>query len=94
MTEMMTAIMQAMAHQQKAQTALYQARQQKLMQDQMRMMQHRMNTNYPKLPHEGFGHVPQSMPQGLGTLLSGSGLGVPIGFASLKYENGIPFDEA
>ena len=86
MTEKMTAIMQAMAHQQKAQTALYQARQQQLMQNQMRMMQHRMNNNHPQIPHEGFGHVPR--------FFSESGLGVPIGFASLKYENGIPFDEA
>ena len=86
MTEKMIAIMQAMAHQQKAQTALYQARQQKLMQDQMRMMMHHMNNNHPQMPHEGFGHVPRFFGE--------SGLGVPIGFASLKYENGIPFDEA
>ena len=91
MTDMMQHMMQAMAHQQKAQTALYsskmqQARQQQFLQQQMRMMRHCMNTNHPQIPHEGFGHVPRFFGE--------SGLGVPIGFASLKYENGIPFDEA
>ena len=87
MTDMMQHIMQAMAHQQKAQTALYSSKmQQARTQQQMRMMQHSMNTNHPQIPHEGFGHVPRFFGE--------SGLGVPIGFASLKYENGIPFDEA
>ena len=95
MTEMMQHIMQAMAHQQKAQTALYSSKiQQARTQQQMRMMQHSMNTNHPQLPHEGFGHIPQSMPQGFGASLIRGVLGIPPGLTSLKYENGIPFDEA
>ena len=70
------------------------ASQQQFLQQQMRMMQNCMNTNDPQIPHEGFGHIPQSMPQGFGASLIRGVLGIPPGLASLRYENGIPFDEA
>ena len=68
--------------------------QQQYIMQQQRMMQHCMNANHPQLPHEGFGHIRQSMPQGLGASLIRGCLGIPPGFTSLRYENGIPFDEA
>lgn len=89
--ETMQSMMQSMMQQQQM---MQQARQKQLMQQQMRMMQHCMNANHPQLPHEGFGHIPQSMPQGFGASLIRGVLGIPPGLTSLKYENGIPFDEA
>ena len=89
--EPMKYMMQSMMQQQ--QMMQQQMHQQQMHQQQM-MMQYCMNNNHPQIPHEGFGHIPQSMPQGLGTSLIRGVLGIPPGFTSLKNENGIPFDEA
>ena len=98
--ETMKNMMQFMMHQQQQMMQQQmmdhhqQMMQRQYMMQQQRMMQHCMNANHPQLPHEGFGHIRQSMPQGLGASLIRGCLGIPPGFTSLRYENGIPFDEA